>query len=228
LRHLFVHYDKQVSTLPRTCLDWPWLKFLESAIKSNKYEKITVVTYNYDIWLERTLRAASLPFSIGVIESRPHQKLVILKPHGSISFTHKTIRDRQAFAVSLNYELLDGAASDFIVQYEKLDENYLVNPLIPPAAESGRFNHTWAGQMRLAAKQAAQELGSDGELLLCGLSYWHVDRAELDELLTACDPATNVKMVNPRPLRAMDAVITSIFDNYISYTSNSALEALSR
>ena len=179
------------------------------------------------MWLERVLRLLNIPFTVGEIEAKSNgSKITILKPHGSISFAHRTVRDRQAFAISRNYELLDGAASDFTVRYDQLDENYLVNALIPPAGESGRFNHTWAGQIRRAAKVAAGRLRAEDELLLCGLSYWHVDRAELDELLVACDPETNVKMINPNPLRPMDAVLTSIFENYISYTSTSVLEAL--
>ncbi len=227
LKHLFVHYDSKISQLPPEAAQWPWAKFLKRVHESNSYDRITIVDYNYDVWLERVLRQLEVPFVVGEIEpDSVGTKIRILKPHGSISFAHRTVRDREAFAISHNYELLDGAASDFTVRYDLLAENYLVNALIPPAGESGRFNHTWAGQIRSAAKPAAGALRREDELLLCGLSYWHVDRAELDELLVICDPATNVKMINPHPLRSMDAVLTSIFDNYISYTSTSVLEAL--
>ena len=227
LKHLFVYYDSKISQLPPEAVQWPWAKFLKRVHESHSYDRVTIVDYNYDVWLERVLRQLEVPFAVGEIELEPvGTKIRILKPHGSISFAHRTVRDREAFAISHNYELLDGAASDFTVRYDLLAENYLVNALIPPAGESGRFNHTWAGQIRSAAKAAAGVLRREDELLLCGLSYWHVDRAELDELLVICDPATNVKMINPHPLRSMDAVLTSIFDNYISYTSTSVLEAL--
>jgi hypothetical protein len=227
LKHLFVYYDNKIRQLPAEAVQWPWARFLKRVHQSDTYDSVTIIAHNYDVWLERVLREIDVPFTVSQIEPETTDtKIRIFKPHGSISFAHRTIRDRQAFAISHNYELLDGAASDFTVRYDELDENYLINALIPPAGESGRFNHTWAGQIRGAAKAAAGKLRGEDELLLCGLSYWHVDRAELDELLVACDPATNVKMINPHPLRSMDAVLTSIFDNYISYTSTSVLEAL--
>jgi hypothetical protein len=227
LKHLFVYYDNKVKDLPDKAVQWPWARFLKRVHESDAYNRVTIIDYNYDVWLERILRAADVPFIVAEIEPEvTAAKIRILKPHGSISFAHKTVRDRQAFAISPSYELLDGSASDFTVRYDRLSENYLVNALIPPAGESGRFNHTWAGQIRSAAKAQARVLGTEDELLLCGLSYWHVDRPELDELLTSCDPTTNVKMINPQPLRSMDAVLTSIFDNYISYTSTTVLEAL--
>jgi hypothetical protein len=227
LKHLFVYYDSKISQLPPEAGRWTWAKFLKRVHESKTYDRVTIVDYNYDVWLERVLRQLEIPFVVGEVESESAvAKITVLKPHGSISFAHHTVRDRQAFAISRNYELLDGTASDFTVRYDRLDENYLVNALIPPAGESGRFNHSWAGQIRTAAKSTASQLGHNDEVLLCGLSYWHVDRAELDELLVACDPATNVKMINPYPLRSMDAVLTSICDNYISYMSPSVLEAL--
>jgi hypothetical protein len=229
LKHLFVYYDNIAGKLPPNVVCWPWAQFLKRVYESNSYGRVTIISYNYDVWLERILHRLDVPFTIGAIEPGSwDSKITILKPHGSISFAHKTTLDRQAFAISQNYELLDGAVSDFTARYDRLDEHYLVNALIPPAGESGRFNHSWAGQIRTAAKDVARTLGTQDELLLCGLSYWHVDRSELDELLTMCDPTTNVKMINPRPLRAMDAVLTSIFDNYISYTSTTVLEALCR
>ena len=227
LKHLFIYYNNKIKVLPPAVGEWPWAKFLKRIHESQSYNQVTIIDYNYDVWLERVLNELGVPFTVGQIgPETAGAKITLLKPHGSISFAHNTTRDRQAFGISLNYELLDGAASDFSVSYDHLDENYLVNALIPPAGESGRFNHSWAGQIRTAAKDAAKSLGTDDELLLCGLSYWHVDRAELDELMVACNSTTNVKMINPNPVRSMDAVLTSIFDNYISYTSNSVLEAL--
>ena len=209
LKHLFVYYDNLTSKSTGDAVNWPWALFLQRLDRSEDYHRVTIIDYNYDVWLERTLQSMDVPFTIGGIEPENSlKKITILKPHGSISFAHNIVRDRQAFAISPDYELLDGSTSDFSVQYEKLDENYLLNALIPPAGESGRFNHTWAGEIRGAAKNLSSSLGSGDELLLCGLSYWHVDRPELDELLTACDSATNVKMINPFPSRSMDAVLT--------------------
>jgi hypothetical protein len=225
LKHLFIYYDKKLGPIPDEVEQWSWMRFIQRAANSSRYSRITVVTYNYDIWLERMLAKFKIPFNTGLIGAQDSSaKITILKPHGSIGFTHKTVRDRSAFSISLNHELLDGAAEDFSASYVDLDANYLVSALIPPAGESGRFNHTWAGQIRAEAKRIVATLGSDDEVIVCGLSYWHVDRAELDELLVSCDPTTNIKMINPSPQRSLNAVITSIFNNYISYSSAKILE----
>ncbi|MEY8251749.1 MAG: hypothetical protein RPR91_05130, partial [Colwellia sp.] len=67
-------------------------------------------------------------------------------------------------------------------------------------------------------------LSKDDEIILCGLSYWHVDRAELDELIVSCDPLINISMVNPSPQRTLNAVLTSIFSNFIAYTGSGILK----
>jgi hypothetical protein len=225
LKHLFIHYDRKIGQFPDTCINSAWCRFLRHAADSDEYSGITVVTYNYDVWLERLLVQCKVPFNIGVVgRCVKDRKINILKPHGSISFAHKQCMPRDAFRISYKRELLDGQPKDFRVQYKDLDDNYAVSALIPPAGESSRFNHTWAGAIRARAKGIVATLAPEDELLISGLSYWHVDRGELDEILVSCNPQVNVKMINPKPPRALNAVLSSIFDNYITYTSSDILE----
>ena len=52
LKHLFIQYNEQVSDrdlLADTITDWGWLKLIQSAYSSDEYEKIIVITYNYNI-----------------------------------------------------------------------------------------------------------------------------------------------------------------------------------
>lgn len=225
LKHLFIFYNKKIPDIPLSSESWPWFQFIKNANNSPYYSEVVIVTYNYDIWLERVLNKFSIPFNIGTV-SPPLEgpKITILKPHGSISFTHKYQTDRDSYSINLDNELLDGAAEDFIVRYDKLDANYLVSALIPPAGESSRFNHTWAGQIRTDARTKASKLHKDDEMIICGLSYWHVDRAELDELLVSCDPLLNVTMVNPNPHRTITAVLTSVFSNFVTYSGSETLQ----
>ncbi len=205
--------------------DWPWLKFIKYANDSAYYSEIVIVTYNYDIWLERLLTKFLIPFDIGVIgNNNQKSKITILKPHGSISFTHKQEMDKDSYAIKLDNELLDGSSNDFTVRYDSLENNYLVSALIPPAGDSSRFNHTWATEIRGKAKEKASKLDKNDEMILCGLSYWHVDRAELDELLVSFDPLLNVTMVNPNPQRTINAVLTSVFSNFITYSGSETLK----
>ncbi|MDP5459604.1 hypothetical protein [Alishewanella sp. SMS8] len=225
LKHLFIFYNKKIEEIPDSVEDWPWFQFLKYANDSEFYSEIVIVTYNYDIWLERIFQKFNIPFNVGKIGiSNPDVKINILKPHGSISFTHHKKMDKDSYFIKLDNELLDGSAEDFTVSYNNLDDNFLVSALIPPAGESSRFNHTWAAQIREFAKEKATYLGSEDEMIICGLSYWHVDRAELDELIVSSDPLLNVTMINPNPKRTINAVLTSIFSNFVAYSGSDTLK----
>ena len=225
LKHLFIFYNKKIPDFPDNSEEWPWMKFIKHAHESDFYSEITIVTYNYDIWLERLLKKFLIPFNVGLIgDQNIGNKMTILKPHGSISFIHNVLTDKDSYTIKLDNELLDGSSDDFIVSYEDLDKNYLVSALIPPAGESTRFNHTWASEIRNEAKSKASLLNKDDEMIICGFSYSHVDRAELDELLVNCDPLLNVTMVNPNPHRTINAVLTSIFCNFVTYSGSATLK----
>lgn len=225
LKHLFIFYNRKIEDIPDSAENWPWLQFIKHANESDYYSEIVIVTYNYDIWLERILQKFDIPFNVGMIgENDPQVKINILKPHGSISFTHKQKMDKDSYSIKLDNELLDGSTDEFTVSYENLDDNYLVSALIPPAGESSRFNHTWASQIRGTAKHKATRLDKNDEMIICGLSYWHVDRAELDELIVSCDPLLNVTMINPNPKRTINAVLTSIFSNFVTYSGSATLK----
>ncbi|MBO2571596.1 hypothetical protein I6M39_21755 [Shewanella algae] len=225
LKHLFIFYNHKIQEIPDSVSDWAWLKFIDHANNSDYYSEIVIVTYNYDIWLERILEKFEIPFNVAMIgNNQPDVKINILKPHGSISFKHKKKSEKDSYSIKLDKETLDGSADEFTVGYHDLDENYLVSALIPPAGESSRFNHTWASQIRDTAKHKATRLDANDEMIICGLSYWHVDRAELDEIFVSCDPLLNVTMVNPNPQRTINAVLTSIFSNFVTYSGSDTLK----
>lgn len=225
LKHLFVAYDKAVPVSGPTVANWPWLDILRNANSDPSIDEIDIITYNYDIWLERILKDAKVPFCIAAIQPpNPGSKINIFKPHGSINFAHKHTRDPSAFEIVYSRDWPDAPAKDFSITYDNLDKYYLVNPMIPPAGDSGRFNQTWAKEIRSLLLQKVKEFKSEDEVVICGLSYWHVDRAELDELLVSLPQQINIKMVNPNPNRSLNTVIASLFANFISYSSASELK----
>ncbi len=224
LKYLFVYYDKKLPNLPESSRNWPWIEFLKYAHESSQYSEITIVTYNYDIWLERLLDFNSIPYRVAVVGSHvENAKISIIKPHGSISFVHKNVLDKLSYSIKLNYEIDDALTDDFSVKYTELGNNYLVTPLIPPAGESSRFNLSWAKQIRESADLRAKNLCEGDELMICGSSYWSVDRAELDKIFVSCNPKVDVTMVNPFPSRTLTAVLTSVFSNFVIYSSTETL-----
>ncbi|WP_419873095.1 hypothetical protein [Candidatus Pristimantibacillus sp. PTI5] len=231
LKHLFVHYDTKVDfsdeQIVRQIENWGWAKYLRMLDQSTEYESITIVTYNYDVWLERVLKLLGIRFNVvGVQQGRPPSKFNIVKPHGSISFayrTGKTALDRTSFQIRYNKSLSEGNITDFRIKYTELDHNYLINALIPPAGDSSRLKYGWAGQLRNRAIKMAKTLSENDEVIVCGISYWHVDRLELDGMLTSLNPAINIKLINPYPPRALNGILTSLFKNYICHTSSNIL-----
>lgn len=224
LRHLFVAYDRAVPLALPQIQSWPWCELLDQANADVTIDEIWIVIYNYDIWLERVLLLKGINFSMHAVENpATPPKIRLLKPHGSISFVHKTVRDRAAFQIVYDRDLPDCQAADFGVSYSDLDQNYLVNAMIPPAGDSGRLNQSWAIEIRNKIKAITESMTKDDEVIVCGISYWHVDRHELDELFVSLPQEVNIKIVNPSPNRSMNTVIASLFSNFISYNNASEL-----
>ena len=229
LRTLFSHYNSLVTNdeLSKKLENWAWLDFLKKANASPEYDTISIITYNYDTWLERLLIESDIPFKLSQIEGGNHgatPKITLVKPHGSISFYHKK---QSPAAYSIGYEKdIPGEATtdDFEVNYDIPLSKCLVNALVPPAGDTERIKQSWSGQIRTSAAGFAKKLIPGDELMICGISYWHVDRSEIDELITFCSPEVNVYMFNPYPNLAMDAVLTSLFKNYVYHDNCSVLK----
>lgn len=231
LRTLFSYYNQlvPVGELSDKLDNWPWLNFIKKANESGEYESISIITYNYDIWLERLLIENNISFKVAQIGGdyinnlgeRP--KITIIKPHGSISFYH-AIQSPSDYNVGYEKPIPgDATTDDFKVDYTVPLSRCLINALIPPAGDSERMKLSWSGQIRTTAAGSAKKLEHGDELMICGVSYWHVDRSEIDELITRCSPDVNVFMFNPYPNQSMDAVLTSLFKNYVYYVDSKVL-----
>lgn len=81
----------------------------------------------------------------------------------------------------------------------------------------------WSQKLRNEAKNIATSIEEKDEIVLCGISYWHVDRRELDELLINLNQDSNFTFVNPMPPRDLNAVLSSIFTNYVQQHSSSEI-----
>lgn len=223
LRHLFISYNEKINDdeLQKLITEnsWGWLHLLRNERK--KYEQIHVITYNYDIWLERILEKMGIDYSIcGCTESGASVNIV--KPHGSISFVPHS---GQNTMYEINY-LIDTSGIDMDrievknVELDKYDKSYL----IPPAGDSPRQEqNVWSKRLRKCAVDAVKSLGDNDDVIICGMSYWHVDRKELDELLINMNQNVNLTIVNPSLPRDLNAVLVTLFKNYITLTSSDLL-----
>lgn len=226
LKHLFIQYNKQVDDAELTSSkirSWGWYDLIQKAYDSSEYQKIIIITYNYDIFLERILKLNHLNFTIQGLEDTNH-KIILIKPHGSISFSHRNKNENSTFAIRKTKDMYESTLDDFHVSYENLSDNYLINALIPPAGDSSRLIYKWADQLRELVKKQVSCIEENDKVIISGLSYWHVDRKEIDEILTFLAPKSPATyMVNPHPPRALNAVLTCVLPNHIIYTSSEFL-----
>ena len=223
LHALFAYYNNILDIDSEDFSDWAWFKFLNKLYNSTDVKKIHIVTFNYDIWLERILKKHNIQFDVSNLEDQ-QKKVVIYKPHGSISFSHKVKKEKEAFQIRYDSDSNDGNIDEFSLNYASIDTLNSVNAIIPPAGDSSRLDFKWAKEIRDNAKEIAKSLDKDDELLICGLSYWHVDRLEIDSILTSINPEIEeVKVINPYTPKVFNAIITTLFDKVIFYSNSKPL-----
>lgn len=230
LRYLFVHYDTELQdahffNAPEIYepLDW-----LLDAVVEPTVASINIVSFNYDALLERCFREKAVPFSVPLLADVPGSKVRIHKPHGSITFCGKKPIDKAAFTI--NYAggsaFTEGAIKELEVRYDGLDGHYPLLGMLPPAGESERYKHRWIRQIWDEALTAARSLESDDLVVLYGLSYWHVDRKEIDLLLGNVSRRARVISINPNPSSHFEAVCCSLFKSYQSYATSKQLKRM--
>lgn len=221
LKFLFIHFDSEVGFSSADLEDWHWTKILRSLNEDDDITEVNIITFNYDLWVERSLHALGIEYRTSVIDNGGRGKFKITKPHGSISFLHNSKTDVTNFNINYNNEIsiLEGNVEDFVCQLHDLKHHSPITPLIPPAGDSTRFELTWAGKLRTEANRISKDIGQEDKVVLCGISYWHVDRNEIDEILLNIDSRCDVAYINPSPSEALDAVLTSLFEKYEHYTS---------
>lgn len=220
LRYLFIYYNSLVSDsdLDKIKDKVELIKYIQD--KLGEGDNIYICTYNYDIFLERLLNIAGIGFDIYGFSSTG-KKVVIFKPHGSISFSFK-IKIQESSPYSIRNGIADSIsqeAKDFEIRYDLKSDYPLVNAIIPPAGDANRYKYGWIDCIRSGLYATANNSTSKDELLLFGISYWHVDRNEIDDILLAMDDKMNVVFVNPMPPTSLEAVLTCMFKNYIHFTS---------
>ena len=221
LRYLFVHYDKILQSedffsSKKSCepLDW-----LIQAAEDENITSIDIVNFNYDAFLERTLKSKEINFSIPLLDENNDSKIKIHKPHGSITFCGHSEIDNTAFAVNYEASFTEGGIDELIVKYDSLDSHYPLVGILPPAGESDRYKHRWIRQIWDKTVEAAKQLEENDLVVIYGLSYWHVDRKEIDMLLGEISRKARVISVNPFPNAHFEAVCCSLFKSYHSYSN---------
>ena len=220
LMSLFIYYDKIIDFNEIDLSNWGWKSLFESYNNNDNIENVFILTYNYDVWLERVLIKLSINYSVDGFD-KVRKKFHIFKPHGSISFKHDIQKDKDGFSINYDLDKTDINIKNFVIQYSDIENLNAVNAIIPPAGDSSRLGFTWAKNIRDNIQIKAAELNEIDELIICGISYWHVDRLEIDNVLTKINSKiSNVKLINPHPPNVLNAVLTTLFENVIFFTNS--------
>ena len=220
LRYLFVYYDNILLDKGyfKKAVKSSAISLIKHVEESAKVDSIDIVTFNYDAMLERCLNELEVEFSIPKIGENHASKLALHKPHGSITFCGHTSVDSSAFEINYSAQFTEGGLDDICVRYDALSENYPMVGMLPPAGESERYKHRWIREVWDSAIEATSSLDYNDLVILYGLSYWHVDRKEVDYLLANISRQAKVVSVNPYPNEQFDAVCCSLFRSYHSYS----------
>lgn len=227
LKHLFCFYNDQIEQTELVEYvknsDWGWINYFNRIRKELNNTEIIIVTYNYDIWLERVLDAMAINYYISGIERKRKNAIQIIKPHGSISFDQKETNNimlNQDISYKLNLDGVTRASIRVNRSHNLLGNRNSI--LIPPAGDSIRMSiSSWTIDLRATASDKALNTKPNDNVILCGISYWHVDRRELDEIFLNLDSNVNMTFINPSPPCDLNAVLMSIFKNYrLLKTSN--------
>ena len=155
-----------------------------------------------------------------------HCKFRLFKPHGSISFKYKS--DLPLSSFNINYQELktECSAIDINVKYDDLYTNNPIIFLIPPAGDVNRTKNGWNTSLRGIYEPILEKLNKNDLMIISGISYWHVDRSEIDNILIA--PARDIDLVNINPFmdKYFESVINSLFNNYIHFDHSDTLTEL--
>ena len=193
LRHLILqsfalytgHAEHHLATV-----EWPW----GSWITANAPRLRSAVSFNYDLVLESLLERYP-GVQCGPFHYDPGA-FVVVKPHGSVDYTERAdiIVNRPRYPLIAHIETSQ-APLRLLPRGELRRPRHFADVVIP-GEESKYSEFGWVRPGRAWARAQAKK---SRYLVFLGLSYWPVDRRELDEISNAADPSATVIVANPYP-----------------------------
>jgi len=172
--------------------DWKWLKWLEE----NRDGLVCAISLNYDVLLENVLRVAGIShYRTGTNEAIG--KVPILKPHGSIDFdSSNTFID---YSPEQRWNMI--TAPNNVDYVHVIPKSEWLGPrmqadLIPPSVHNYQRHHTWVKSMFRQYHSTAKDLDA---LIIIGISYWKVDRPEINFFLENLPEHATVFIIDSAP-----------------------------
>ncbi|ELF2555626.1 hypothetical protein RBP59_004997, partial [Escherichia coli] len=174
---------------------------------------------------ERLLDLLNIRFDIPNI-SDGNAKFKIYKPHGSISFLYEGYMSKDNYNIQKELSLNNGDISKFECRHENLSLYMPLIPIIPPAGEAHRYAQNWANSIKESIEATMESYNPNDDFFICGISYWHVDRAEIDAIIRKINSDVNVRMINPGNVDGLSAILGMVFNSYVHHSSSEVLKEL--
>lgn len=217
IRYKMIYYNR----LAEDKIDyenWPWIKFIKDLSVDHS---ITIINYNYDIWLEQALTINKIPFYRAPIEKRKDAgQLEVIKPHGSID-QKQQLRILKEINFPLKGLIIDNQSNiTEIIPQGNLDEIVQQVDLIPPMGSSndGRVD-TFCNWSNAAHEAALTACKNALHVVFAGLSYYFPDRAELNDLFRHLPGQVKFDLINPKPSKVLVNILKTLYADYHYFKS---------
>ena len=223
LRHLIVLYYSEYQRVADFCNRnrvWPLIRWLQ-----NNHSRISaVVSFNYDLNIERALSSTQSP----VINTMVHgyqaaavgRAVHLAKPHGSLDLD-------MGGSVILVVPALPPRLTMTRCNYpvEEVAQSNLRKPrkaatVVLPAETSYYASCQWVRPPMTAILHEAPKWR---RMIIVGLSFWGVDRNELNQIFMQCEEGTEIVVVDPAPNESLMELLN---ERYIAVTHLRSTEEL--
>ncbi len=195
LIHVFSYYDRCIFN--EYLNSWRWTAWMQS----NHNKLLQVISFNYDILIERAYKEPTQddyllhPKDINATLDR----LVFSKPHGSVN--HSEPQGIDFGELHWNYPSPNriveyGSGNVNIIPRNRMNQLRPFSDIVLPTEAVGmrqELRHIKAGYQRIKKIAPRIEL-----CIIAGISYWHCDRPEINEIIESL-PAAKILVCNPYP-----------------------------
>jgi hypothetical protein len=186
----YSHFQRAVERCWTGREHWRWTQWLVAHRESLAF----IVSFNYDLTLERALEAAAIPYGeVGLFEPG----IPMLKPHSSIDHGSAVLAGPTNRIIMCDFPQRRLAAT------ELLDPRVECNLILPAEPTNLRDHQTVAPGFT----QFRELAPSFSHVVIAGISYWDVDRPEIDEFLDCLPRTTTAVVANPNPPQDLESAI---------------------
>ena len=209
LKRLFIYYNSLVSDeMLLDLIDNERIPLLTQIKKSlNEYNNIKIITYNYDVFLERVLSLANIRYNLVGFTYDMRNHISIYKPHGSINYSCKTGRGHCLYdRLNINIDNL------YIDKKLRIQDSF--SSLIAPFGNAMLNINGWTSYIRNQIQNIVVSPLTD-KVIILGHSYGEIDRPEIDNILIKIPKSAQICYIDPKPSQTLVYILKTIFDNVI-------------